>query len=217
MPRTIALGDIHGCAAAFDAVLDALQPRSDDTLVILGDVIDRGPASRDVVERLLALRQRLRLVTLRGNHELMLLAAAENEVEYDFWLRYGGRQTLASYGKSLDDIPPAHWEFFRALLPYYEIPGFYFVHAHYAADVNFEDQPDYLRYWEHLHAEQLPPPHESGRTVLVGHTAQRSGEILDGGHVICLDTCCHGGGWLTALDVHSRKIWQADRLGRMRG
>jgi len=50
----------------------------------------------------------------------------------------------------------------------------------------------------------------------VGHTSQKSGEILDLGHVVCIDTFCHGGGWLTAMDVMSGDVWQADRHGQMR-
>jgi serine/threonine protein phosphatase 1 len=61
-----------------------------------------------------------------------------------------------------------------------------------------------------------PGPHESGKTVIVGHTSQKNGEILDLGHVKCIDTFCCGGGWLTALDVHTHEVWQADREGKMR-
>ena len=61
-----------------------------------------------------------------------------------------------------------------------------------------------------------PGPHESGKTVIVGHSSQKSGEILDRGHMMCIDTFCFGGGWLTALDVQSGELWQADRDGDLR-
>ena len=61
-----------------------------------------------------------------------------------------------------------------------------------------------------------PGPHCSGKTVIVGHTAQRNGEILDLGHLKCIDTCCYGEGYLTALDMQSGQIWQADKTGKMR-
>jgi serine/threonine protein phosphatase 1 len=70
--------------------------------------------------------------------------------------------------------------------------------------------------WTHLHL-RVPPPHASGKTVIVGHTPQVDGEVLDLGHLICIDTFCCGGGWLTALEVHTREIWQTDRDGRLRG
>ena len=57
-----------------------------------------------------------------------------------------------------------------------------------------------------------PGPHDSGKTVIVGHSRlRRSGEILDLGHLFCIDTFCYGGGWLTALDVKTGEVWQADQ------
>jgi serine/threonine protein phosphatase 1 len=62
----------------------------------------------------------------------------------------------------------------------------------------------------------MPGPHRSGKTVIAGHSSQKTGEILDKGHLICIDTYCFGGGWLTALDVDSREAWQANRYGELR-
>ena len=78
-----------------------------------------------------------------------------------------------------------------------------------------DEQPDYLLFWEHLFFN-TPAPHENGKIAIVGHTSQKTAEIFDLGHVICLDTFCHGGGWLTALDVSTGKRWQADKDGRLR-
>jgi serine/threonine protein phosphatase 1 len=69
--------------------------------------------------------------------------------------------------------------------------------------------------WKALR-DAIPEPHSSGKTVIVGHTSQKSGEILDLGHVKCIDTYCYGGGWLTALDVQTAEVWQADREGNSR-
>jgi serine/threonine protein phosphatase 1 len=63
---------------------------------------------------------------------------------------------------------------------------------------------------------KTPGPHESGKTVIVGHTSQKSGEILDLGHLVCIDTYCHGGSWLTALEVTTGQVWQANRNGELR-
>ena len=62
----------------------------------------------------------------------------------------------------------------------------------------------------------IPEAHISGKTAIVGHTSQKSGEILNVGYLICIDTFCWGGGWLTALDTVSGEIWQVDRNGRQR-
>jgi serine/threonine protein phosphatase 1 len=213
--RTIAIGDIHGCSAALRAVLKAMEPTDDDTLVFLGDYVDRGPDSRGVIEFIVELEKQHHVVPLMGNHELMLLDSLEHSQTIGMWLECGGDATVRSYDGKLSNIPPEHLEFIRRCKRYYEIPSHFFVHANYAADVPLDEQPDYLLFWEHLHFH-LPPPHEGGKIAIVGHTSQKKAEILDLGHVICIDTFCHGGGWLTAMDVESGKVWQADRNGRLR-
>ena len=69
--------------------------------------------------------------------------------------------------------------------------------------------------WHSLH-ESLPTRHLNGKIAVVGHTANKNGEILDHGHLICIDTYCYGGGWLTRLDVFSGATWQASRDGKLR-
>ena len=86
--RTIAIGDIHGCSAALDALLDAIRPRPEDTIVTLGDYINRGPDTRGVLDRLIDLGRRCRLVPLLGNHEQMLLEARSG-LHPTTWLRHG--------------------------------------------------------------------------------------------------------------------------------
>jgi len=213
--RTIAIGDIHGCKAALDALLVAIKPAERDKLVFLGDYVDRGPDSRGVIDTVLTLEKQCKVVTLLGNHEVMLLDALERGPEGSGWLQYGGAETMASYGWEIGNIPESHLAFLRGLKRFHATGTHFFVHANYIADISLAEQPDYALLWEHLFAA-LPAPHENGKVAIVGHTAQRSGEIQDLGHVICIDTYCHGGGWLTGLDVDTGNIWQADRSGRMR-
>lgn len=213
--RTIAIGDIHGCAAALRAVIGAIDPQIDDTIVTLGDYVDRGPDSRGVIDELLKLEKRCRLVPLLGNHEIMMLEALTNPYTLDGWKECGGNTTLRSYGGRLQDVPEEHWSFIRRCRRYYETATHFFVHANYEADMGLDEQPDYLLFWEHLMFHR-PRPHENGKIAVVGHTSQKMGEILDGGHVICIDTYCHGGGWLTALDVVNGTVWQADAGGRLK-
>jgi serine/threonine protein phosphatase 1 len=213
--RILVIGDIHGCSQALQTLIEAIDPQSDDLLVTLGDYVDRGPDSKGVIDLLLDLQQRCQLVPLLGNHELMMLSVIDEEADSTFWLTFGGRQTLNSYGGEMEQIPEEHLEFFRQCVPFFETDDFIFVHANYAAHSPLDAQPERLLFWEHLSAI-TPPPHTSGKTVFVGHTPQPSGEIWDLGHLICLDTCCFGGGWLTALEAHSRQVWQADILGKLR-
>ena len=96
--RTIAIGDIHGCQAALAALIDTIAPGSEDTLVTLGDYIDRGAHSSGVVDQLIALARRCRLVPLLGNHEELLLDALRDITNLRRWLTLGGADTLRSYG-----------------------------------------------------------------------------------------------------------------------
>lgn len=214
--RTIAIGDIHGCAAALEAVLESIQPQPVDTIIVLGDYVDRGPASRQVIDRLIELGARCRLVTLIGNHEEMLLLAREDEIELAGWLEYGGAETLESYGVDHPrDLPTPHIDFITAGKNYFEAPAYFFVHANYLSDAPLERQPIEVLRWESLW-QRVPARHRSGKTGIVGHTAQHSGEVWDLGHLKCIDTYCHGGGWLTALEPATGALWQADREGRLR-
>ena len=215
MARTIAIGDIHGCSQALSRLLGEIRPAADDTIVTLGDYVDRGPDSRGVIDELWNLIEHCELIPLLGNHERMLLDSFNSPDAFDFWWGVGGEETLASYGGSLDQIPSHHNVFLRGLRRYYETDTHFFVHANYAPDLTLEQQPDRLLLWEHI-MHTLPPRHNSGKIAIVGHTPQGSGEILDMGYLICLDTYCFGGGWLTAMDVDSGQTWQVNQDGELR-
>ncbi|MDA1053765.1 MAG: metallophosphoesterase family protein [Planctomycetota bacterium] len=216
MPRrTIAIGDIHGCAKALAALIEVIKPTEDDVIVPLGDYVDRGPESREVVDLLIDLVDRCQLVPLLGNHESMMLDSIELPEYRGHWCRVGGRETLESYGCSLEELPFDHLVFLRGLKRYYETDSHLFVHANYDASLPLEQQSDRHLLWEHV-IYTLPGRHCSGKTAIVGHTPQGSGEILDMGYLVCIDTYCFGGGWLTALDVESGKVWQANRDGELR-
>src|ERR1043166_4066276 len=96
--RTIAVGDVHGCSRALATLLDAIGPEPDDRLVLLGDYVDRGPDSRGVLDQLISLVGRCRVVPLLGNHEEMLLAVRSAPAALKGWLTCGGLATLESYG-----------------------------------------------------------------------------------------------------------------------
>jgi serine/threonine protein phosphatase 1 len=215
--RTIAIGDIHGCSAALAALIDAIAPRTDDVLVTLGDYINRGPDSRGVLDLLIGLERRCRLVPLLGNHDEMLLDVRSGKYSFDWLLDIGGTTTLDSYGpgRDLDLIPGDHYAFLKGCLDFHETDTHIFVHANYFPDIPMCEQDVGTLRWESLR-DMTPGPHESGKTVIVGHTSQKSGEILDLGHLVCIDTYCHGGGWLTALDVDTSEVWQANRQGERR-
>ncbi len=107
MPRTIAIGDVHGCAKALRALIEAIQPQAEDLIVMLGDYVDRGPESRGVLDLLIDLRSRCRLVPILGNHDQMMLDALNGGPPFD-WFECGGLQAIDSYGpgRDLALVPP---------------------------------------------------------------------------------------------------------------
>jgi serine/threonine protein phosphatase 1 len=217
--RRFAIGDIHGCHTALVTLLDAVQPRSDDLVVFLGDYIDRGPASREVVETLLGLEQKYKVVFLRGNHEVMVLDARYTFEKSVFWLSYGGKEAVQSYGanpKALwqSQIPAAHWKFFQETRRFFETDETIFVHACVNPELDMKDQSDDLLYWEDF--SQLRKGHISGKRVICGHTLQRSKEIANRGYAVCIDTGAFFGGWLTCLETSSGEWWQANEAGERR-
>lgn len=219
MGRLLAVGDIHGCSRALDLLLADVNPHAGDTVVTLGDYIDRGPDSRGVLDRLIDLGRRVRLVPLRGNHEQMLVAARTSRDERNFWLACGGEATLLSYGRNgrpgtLADVPDRHWEFIEEVcVNWYECPTHLFVHAGVYPDVPLDEQPDHMLFWESFEDRG---PHDSGKVLVCGHTQQRSGVPLSLGYAVCIDTWAYGDGWLTCLDVTTGTVWQADQRGRRR-
>ena len=115
----------------------------------------------------------------------------------------------------MKDIPAAHWELLEGCLPYYETDELIFTHANYLPDEPMELQPGHELRWTVLEPAKQQP-HLSGKPVFVGHTEQRSGDILDLGFLVCIDTACWRYGWLTAIDVRTREVWQASKWGVLR-
>jgi serine/threonine protein phosphatase 1 len=105
--------------------------------------------------------------------------------------------------------------FLANCFPFYETRTHLFVHASYLDDQPLVVLPGSVLRWESLR-HRRPGPHFSGKPAIAGHTTQKDGEILDLGHLKCIDTYCYGGYWLTALDVLSGRIWQADPGGKLR-
>lgn len=216
--RILAIGDIHGCTIAFDSLIAAINLQPSDRIITLGDYIDRGPDSKGIIDRLLALHHTGRLVALRGNHEIVLLnlRATGNE---SWWREAGGAATLASYSKSgeeghLADIPDNHWDFLEhKCINWYQTKNHFFVHAGAYPDMPLAEQPDYMLFWEPF---DHPAPHISGKIMVCGHTIQKRGMPLNLRHAICIDTWAYGKGWLTCLDITSGRIWQANQKGNIR-
>ena len=220
MKRHLAIGDIHGCINALTMLVDFVAPQTDDTIVTLGDYVDRGPDSRAVLDFIIELGKSHHLVALRGNHEIMMLDSREKKSWFDAWMSYGGDATLRSYAPSADvsgsfaDVPERHLDFLEnRLVSYHECQSHFFVHANADADKALQDQSEASLYWRRY---RDPDPHCSDKIMVCGHTIQESGLPLSNGHSICIDTWAYGDGWLSCLDVESGMIWQANETGDKR-
>jgi serine/threonine protein phosphatase 1 len=216
--RTLVIGDIHGCHTALVTLLKQIKPAPEDQIVFLGDYIDRGPASREVVETLLKLKESCSPVFLRGNHEAMILDAREDFTKDHNWQSYGGLETLFSYGANYRDdwasrIPASHWKFLEQTGKFFETTTHIFVHACLDPELEMSDQPDWLLFWESF--DRLMP-HKSGKRTICGHTPQKSGKPTNNGFAVCVDTKPASGGWLTCLDCVSGKYRQANEKGNAR-
>ena len=213
--RTLVIGDIHGCHRSLLAIQACARITPDDLVITLGDYVDRGPDSKAVLEWLIRRHATGRLTALRGNHELMLLSACDSDAMHEQWVASGGDAVLASYGVGhARELPEEHVRFLANQLVSHVIgPTHFFVHASAYPDVPIDEQPDFMLYWETF---QDPGPHDSGLTMVCGHTPQESGRPLDVGHAVCIDTGAGRGGWLTCLDVARGYCWQADERGETR-
>jgi serine/threonine protein phosphatase 1 len=198
---TYVVGDIHGCLGPLERLLAKLDPRPGDEVIFIGDYIDRGPNSREVVDCLLTLPHRC--VFLLGNHEKMLLDFLAG-TDPELYLANGGWATLESYGGDPPSIPAEHLRFFQSLKPMYETPDYLFVHAGIRPMVSLDQQRledlVWIRHEFFQFVGRYPKP------VVFGHTPLR--QVLMAADRIGIDTGCVYGGKLTCLKLPERQIIQ---------
>lgn len=215
------VGDIHGRLDLLDQLLgrihrDIDQRRPERTLIVfLGDLVDRGPDSARVVERLRNYRRDgVRTVFLLGNHEEVLLRILAGEAQLiPSWLRFGGAQCLRSYGGDplkialrRDDaavaairavIPPADVEFLRSFADTCRFGDYLFVHAGIRPGVELDQQSQSDLRW--IREPFLADETDHGFVVVHGHTIRRA--VEERPNRIGIDTGAYSTGVLTALVI----------------
>jgi serine/threonine protein phosphatase 1 len=209
MERIFAIGDIHGCFDKLVALMDIIDVDLEkDTLVFIGDYIDRGPQSKEVVDYLMDLSgQAGKVVFLKGNHELMLEEYLNGTNQFGF-LANGGLATLDSYsnGGSPDEnnpIPTTHLDFFRDLRMYYETDQYIFVHAGLKENVPLEEQNEWDMLW--IREEFIYSDFDFGKRVIFGHTPFQKPIVLD--NKIGIDTGAVYGNKLTCVELPAEKFY----------
>ena len=215
--RLFAIGDIHGCPDELAAILKAIAPTRDDTIVFVGDYVDRGPSARGVIDQLIELqRGAAEAVFLKGNHEDMMLSFLGFPGHYgDSFLFNGGAQTLDSYGvsedtleRAVDFIPPAHVEFLHNLATSYHRPPYLFVHAGIMPARQLEEQTVEDMLW--IRQEFIFNVHQVDATVVFGHTPMRA-VMVDLPYKLGIDTGLVYGGKLTCLEFSEGVAYQVLR------
>lgn len=200
-----AVGDIHGHVRKLRELLAEIPlDLSQDFLIFLGDYIDRGPASRQVVDTIIELAwQSDRVICLRGNHEQMFLDFLSG-ADPLLYLFNGGRRTLESYGYEEDPdgryrvyVPYKHLDFLRSLPYLVETDEYIFVHAGLRPGVPLAEQTEEDLLW--IRHEFIYAPCELGKKVIFGHTPFYDPLVLD--DKIGIDTGAGYGRKLTCVQL----------------
>jgi serine/threonine protein phosphatase 1 len=231
--RAYAVGDIHGRLDLLDALLAkieadaAVRPARKTWAIFLGDLIDRGPDSAGVVERLRKWRpEHIRPVFLAGNHEEVFLDILRGDARYlANWLKFGGAECAASYGADPDmlrridedaavallreKVPRKHRDFLDTFADTFAFGDYLFVHAGIRPGVAVEDQDRTDLRW--IRDPFLSDAQDHGCVVVHGHT------IFDGvderPNRIGIDTGAYRTGILTAFAVEGERRWYLSTAG----
>jgi serine/threonine protein phosphatase 1 len=222
--RVYAIGDVHGCLDELNRLLDAIEKdllgrNVRAQLIFLGDLVDRGPNSAGVIERVL--QGRLPgddSLFLMGNHEEAMLACADGDTgTYGKWLQYGGLQTLESYGITerevfgrrfdlaramRDAIPAAHIRFIRSFQDHMTVGDYVFVHAGIRPGRSLPEQASGDLRW--IRADFLNSQADHGFVVVHGHTIVQ--RVEQHGNRIAVDTGCYLSGRLSAVVMEGSAV-----------
>lgn len=224
--RVYAIGDIHGRIDCLDTLLAKIAADDEErgavqtTIVFLGDLVDRGPDSRAVVERAEAMRTEHRCIFLMGNHEEIFIKAWEGDMaSVRMFHRIGGRDTLMSYGVSEDEydgadferliellrehVPADHIAFLRRFRDTYAAGDYLFVHAGIRPGTPIDEQDATDMRW--IRDKFLDDTRDHGAMVIHGHSITAG--VDEQVNRIGIDTGAYASGRLTALGLEGTDRW----------
>jgi hypothetical protein len=223
--RIYAIGDIHGRADLLKSTLQKIDdhhtrlPVDRKILLFVGDYVDRGPASKQVIDLLIGCGKKHECVFLKGNHETFLTGFLEDPHVLDSWRSYGGLETLMSYGlqpsfkpdeaecEALSEefgaaIPSEHLVFLHSLQPSYVCGGLFFVHAGVRPNVPLARQVERDLLWIREEFLEYDSPFEL--FVVHGHTPVRTAEVRS--NRVNIDTGAFATGRLTCIAIEGSMI-----------
>lgn len=214
--RRIVIGDVHGHYEGLMTLLSAIAPTSDDQLYFLGDLIDRGPQSAQVVNFV----KDNNYPCLLGNHEQMLLNILSNggvpTPTMQAWLYGGGQATVASYQEAT--IPQDHLDWFKALPTYLDLGNVWLTHAGVDPSLPLAEQTSEQFCWIREEFHSIEQPYFPDKLIIIGHTITFTlpgvspGYLAQGRGWLDIDTGAYHprSGWLTGLDITNNLVYQAN-------
>lgn len=233
---SFAIGDIHGCFYTLLDLMNKLRLESGDKVIFLGDYIDRGPHSRLVLDYLIDIVDQKNIIALMGNHERMCVDSYNGSAHWgQVWMQNGGGATVDSYDErpeeertsrppanlgdeesmeararwyeSLPQVSKEHIAWMADLPTAYETDDFFFVHAGIDPEEPLEEQTEQDLLWirNQFVTYAFPLP----KRVVFGHTPFEKAQILS--NKIGIDTGCVYGGKLTAINLDSMTLIQAEK------
>ncbi|HEY5974016.1 MAG TPA: metallophosphoesterase [Geobacteraceae bacterium] len=213
--RRFVIPDVHGCAATLRRLVTGqLGLTRSDRLYLLGDLVDRGPDSKGVLDFILDLRRRgYSVAAVRGNHEEMLLDACRDRNSFRLWLLNGGHATLDSFGvEDACEIPLRYRQFLAEQPDYLLLDDYLLVHACLDCTIDDPLTDRQTMLWGRSCSVDLAKT--GGRRLVTGHTSLRRADVeaslktlritLDNG---CVYRGARGLGSLTALELNTRRLY----------
>lgn len=214
--RQIIIGDVHGHYDGLMLLLEAIAPSSQDQVYFMGDLIDRGPQSAQVVDFV----RQSPYHCLLGNHEQMLLSVldtsrASSQVE-QAWLYSGGYATITSYKEST--IPQEHLDWMLGLPKYIDLGNYWLVHAGVDPKIPLAKQTSEQLCWVRNEFHSIRQPYFPDKLIIIGHTITFTlpgvapGQLAQGQGWLDIDTGAYHpkSGWLTGLDITNRRVYQVN-------
>ena len=217
--KKFVITDIHGCNITFHALLKKLNLQPSDELYLLGDYIDRGPNSKGVIDTILDLqRQGFRVFCLKGNHEDAMLEARTDLIGRQYWLSWGGVETLRSFGCELTEIPGIYWDFMENLHPYLEVDDYILVHAglNFGQGKPLDDYQSMM--WIREWYNEIDYRWLGNRKIIHGHTPIRKQDIelmaesIHKNQFLDIDAGCYCYDWLCAFELTEQRLIFQKRL-----
>jgi|SanBayMetagenome_1026888.scaffolds.fasta_scaffold30536_2 serine/threonine protein phosphatase 1 len=207
MKRRIVIGDVHGYFITLCRLLDLVNPTNDDEIYFVGDLIDRGKGSPEVVE---LVRTTSNFHSVQGNHEWMMIEAGKKKKEY-----YCNR-TRDQYCYKHPELWDIHLAFMQQLPLYIDLGDYFICHAGLDPAKTFEQQEpdDFRRIRQPFHS--INTPYFDDKQVVIGHTITstfskvKPGNVASGRGWWDIDTSAYATGWLTGLDLDNQVVYQVN-------